>query len=108
MIYLINPVKHRFYLLTVHQDIFGTWMLKRIYGSTINNRGRSISQIYDNENDAWNGLTDIEYKKRQRGYFYADTNHSPTSLKPSNSYSNNKPDIALPRKYTNQPELALI
>ena len=67
-----NKQKQRFYQLMVEQDIFSTWCLKRICGSLLNRRGRTLVQVFESEKEAWLELTEIEYKKRQRGYIYAD------------------------------------
>ena len=58
-----NKQKQRFYLLMVEQDIFSTWCLKRIWGSLLNRRGRTLVQVFESEKEAWLELTEIEYKK---------------------------------------------
>lgn len=72
MIYLEHKQKQRFYMLMVEQDIFNTWCLKRVFGSLLNRRGRTIMQIFESEKQAWVELTEIEHKKRQCGYVYVD------------------------------------
>ena len=80
-----NKQKQRFYLLMVEQDIFSTWCLKRIWGSLLNRRGRTLVQVFESEKEAWLELTEIEYKKRQRGYIYADFDiETHLILKPQN------------------------
>ena len=64
--------KNRWYLLDIMQDLFDTWLVMRSFGSLTSRRGRTIYDVCDNEADAWQQLTEIEYSKRQRGYVYAD------------------------------------
>ena len=71
MIYMEHPVKSRYYLLFIEQDLFGTWRLIRAFGSLVSNRGRRMTQVCDNEKHAWYEMSEVEYKKRQRGYIYA-------------------------------------
>ena len=59
-------------ILDIMQDLFDTWLVIRSFGSLSNRRGRTIWQVCENEADAWQQLTNIEYNKRQRGYVYAD------------------------------------
>ena len=59
-------------MLLIEQDLFGSWCLKRVFGSTVNRRGRIMIQTFDNEKEALQELTEVEYKKRQRGYIYSD------------------------------------
>ena len=72
MIYMHNIKKNRWYLLNISQDLFDTWLVMRSFGSLSSRRERTIWQVCDNEADAWQQLTNIEYNKRQRGYVYAD------------------------------------
>jgi hypothetical protein len=65
-------VKQRFCLLLVEQDIFGDWLLKRIFGSLRTYYMRIIMHVFLNQEQDWLELAEIEYKKRQRGYLYAD------------------------------------
>jgi len=72
MIYMQHIQKNHWYLLDVMQDLFDTWLVMRSFGSLTSRRGRTIYDVCDNEADAWQQLTEIEYSKRQRGYVYAD------------------------------------
>ncbi len=76
MIYMENCVKQRYYLLFTEQDLFGTWCLIKSFGSLMNNRGRTIIQVCQDKKAALEALFDVESKKRQRGYKYADLPHS--------------------------------
>ena len=49
MIYMENPLKQRYYLLMVEKDIFNTWCLKKVFGSTVTKRGRTIIESFANE-----------------------------------------------------------
>ena len=82
MIYMQNPIKQRYYLLLIEQDLFGTWCLKKVFGSLVSRRGRIIIQTFANKKDAWQELTEIEYVKRQRGYIYVDTAPDHFQLRP--------------------------
>ena len=78
-----NIQKNRWYLLDIMQDLFDTWLVMRSFGSLTSRRERTIYDVCDNEADAWQQLTEIEYSKRQRGYVYADfVNVESYSLRP--------------------------
>jgi len=72
MVYLENKAKHRYYMLQVQQDLFGAWCLVKLFGSTVSNRCRKITQACNDKDQALLALFDVESKKRQRGYAYAD------------------------------------
>ncbi len=67
-----NKAKQRYYLLCTKRDLFGTWCLVKVFGSLINHRGRSITQVCVDKKHAAQMLFEAESAKRQRGYTYAD------------------------------------
>ena len=71
-IYMQNRQTSRYYSLTVEQDLFDEWCLKKVYGSLNNARGRVIIKLCESENLACEELFKIECAKRQRGYIYVD------------------------------------
>ena len=72
MIYMEHQIKQRYYLLFIEQDLFKTWCLVKSFGSLISRRGRTMVEVCLNKQDASEKLFDVENKKRQRGYNYAD------------------------------------
>ena len=72
MIYMINPIKQRFYWLGLQQDIFGTWCILKCYGGLGNRHRRSVLVPFPDKLSASQALAEIEYLRRQRGYVYAD------------------------------------
>lgn len=72
MIYMINPVKQRFYWLMIAQDLFNIWCVRKIYSGLTNNHCREVWIPFANKQGASKKLTELEYAKRQRGYIYAD------------------------------------
>ncbi len=87
MIYMIHPQKQRFYWLLLQQDLFGTWCVRKIYGGLTNNHSRDVWVSYETQAEAAQALADIEYKRRQRGYVYADVPHPEHyQLRPQNLY----------------------
>jgi hypothetical protein len=73
MIYMEHVTKNKFYLLLVDCDMFDTWYVKCVSGGIgVNARARTTQQLCSSTDDAWQVLTDIEYKKRQQGYRYVD------------------------------------
>ena len=72
MIYMINPVKQRFYWLLLQQDIFGTWCVHKVYGGLTNRHCRESWVPFPTKEEAQKALTEVEYIRRQRGYIYAD------------------------------------
>lgn len=117
MIYMQNPIKQRYYLLLIEQDLFGTWYLKRVFGSLVNRRGRILIQAFTSKQAAWHELTEIEYKKRQRGYLYIDTALENFHLKPQTiaelkaqlqtAKSHRPKDILTPEAYNNPAQQSL-
>ena len=72
MIYMINHQKKRFYWLMLEQDLFDTWCVKKVYGSTESQRRREVTVPFPDRHTAALAITDIEYIRRQRGYVYDD------------------------------------
>jgi predicted DNA-binding WGR domain protein len=68
MTYLENSLKQRYYILYIAQDLFQNWCLKRTYGSLLNKRGKTITQVCNDEKHAFKELVAVEFKKRHRGY----------------------------------------
>jgi hypothetical protein len=83
MIYMIHPIKQRFYWLGLQQDLFGTWCVHKCYGGLGNKHRRSVLIPFPDKLEASQVLAEIEYLRRQRGYVYADI-HDPDQfhLKP--------------------------
>lgn len=71
---MIHPLKQRSYWLMLKQDLFGTWCVCKIYGGLTNKHCREIWTAFNSQTEASKALTEIEYKRRQRGYIYHD-NH---------------------------------
>jgi predicted DNA-binding WGR domain protein len=69
---MINPKTNRFYWLMIQQDLFGTWCLCKVYGGLNNNHRRELWIPCNNELQANQLMTELEYRRRQRGYIYAD------------------------------------
>ncbi len=107
MIYMQNKQKQRYYSLNVEQDLFDTWCLVKIFGSLNSRRGRIIRQICDNEQDAWEKLTEIEYAKRQRGYSYADLENRKIESNIVLKSSDTSDKIKLSKMFLNTNQLEL-
>lgn len=71
-LYMVHNDKQRFYWLSLQQDLFGTWCVRKSYGGLKNNHRRDVWTPYDNQLQASKELAEIEYKRRQRGYVYQD------------------------------------
>lgn len=67
MIYMVNPKTKRFYWLLLQQDLFGIWCVRKIYGGLTNKHCQEIWDPFNSQQEAT-----LEYKRRQRGYIYAD------------------------------------
>lgn len=69
---MINHQKKRYYWLILEQDLFDTWCVKKVYGSTESLRRREVLVPFPNRQAAAMAITNIEYIRRQRGYIYDD------------------------------------
>jgi hypothetical protein len=69
---MINHKTKRFYCLLLQQDLFGIWCVRKIYGGLTNKYCREIWKPFNSQQDATKDLADLEYKRIQRGYIYAD------------------------------------
>jgi|LauGreDrversion4_2_1035121.scaffolds.fasta_scaffold218360_3 hypothetical protein len=84
---MIHPQKQRFYWLLLQQDLFSIWCIRKIYGGLTNNHCREQWISYATQSEAAKALADVEYKRRQRGYIYADVPHPEHyHLRPQNLY----------------------
>ena len=72
MIYMEHKQKQRFYWLILEQDLFDTWCVKKVYGSTLSQRRREVLVSFPDRQSAAMAITDIENIRRQRGYTYPD------------------------------------
>ncbi len=72
MIYMIHPLKKRFYWLFLQQDIFDTWCVRKVFGGLTNKHCYEMWSAYSSQHEAAKALADVEYLRRQRGYIYAD------------------------------------
>jgi len=75
MIYMIHPLKKRFYWLFLQQDLFDTWCVRKVFGGLTNNHCYEMWVAYSSQDEAAKALADVEYLRRQRGYIYADIPH---------------------------------
>ncbi len=72
MIYMIHPIKQKYYWLGLQQDLFGFWCIHKCYGGLDNKHRRSMFISYQDKLLASQAMADIEHTHRQRGYVYAD------------------------------------
>ena len=63
-----NPVKRRYYLLWLHQDLLGDWCVMRQWGSMDSHRGRMTQQPVDTEQAGKQTLDREDGRRIQRGY----------------------------------------
>ncbi|MDD3266548.1 MAG: hypothetical protein PHC75_05135 [Burkholderiales bacterium] len=75
MIYMINKTTLRFYWFGLHEDLLGTWCIRKVYGGLNNNRIKDILVPYDNQDDACQALNACELLRRQHGYVYSNPNN---------------------------------
>lgn len=65
----LDPARNmrRFYLMTVHRDLFGGCTLVREWGR-IGTQGRTIREVYPDEGQAVDALAQRAKTKSRRGY----------------------------------------
>lgn len=62
----------RYYLVHLHQDLFGDWLLTRAWGSRNSNRGGVRHDLVDNELDGKRKIRKIAARRRQHGYLISE------------------------------------
>lgn len=62
-----NPENQRYYLATISQDLFGTWILERHWGGN-KKRGRKIELPCSSYEEATKKLTKLQRIRKRRGY----------------------------------------
>ena len=63
---------NRYYVAELRQDLFGTWILKRTWGSIHTHRGQNMTLYADNYDHALKLLRDVEKRRKARGYILTD------------------------------------
>ena len=63
---------NRYYVAELTQDLFGTWVLKRTWGSIHTHRGQNMTLYAEDYNHAIKLLIDIEKRRKARGYTQTD------------------------------------
>ena len=59
---------HRFYVLQISRDLFGLWVLTRVWGRAGAKSGQSIITSYKSKTEAAAQLEEVSGEKRKRGY----------------------------------------
>lgn len=60
---------HRFYVMEIVQDLFGTWLLTRRWGRVGKGRGQILVMAFETEDAAQEEAAANKKAKRKRGYF---------------------------------------
>ncbi len=68
-----NPDSERYYLVMIEQDIFGQWILNRIWGGIHKKLGGNQVSVLDNKDQGIEMLKDISIRRKQRGYKRVNT-----------------------------------
>ncbi len=63
-----NSLKKRYYLVMIEQDIFGQWVLIRVWGGIQTKLGRTQVSVLDNKKQGVEMLKIISIRRKQRGY----------------------------------------
>ena len=63
-----NSLTKRYYLVMIEQDIFGQWVLIRVWGGIQTKLGRTQVSVLDNKNQGIEMLKMISIRRNQRGY----------------------------------------
>lgn len=71
MIYMEHPAKKRYFMLVLEQDMFGSWLLKLLYGGLDNHGHGSKVEMFECEKTAREMMFNHENTRRQKGYMYA-------------------------------------
>ena len=58
----------RYYVAELMQDLFGSWIVKRSWGSIHTHRGRSITLCANDYEHALKLLQNVEKRRKARGY----------------------------------------
>ena len=64
----IHPHKRRWYLLLLHQDLFGDWVLLRAWGGLDSRRGGERKEILDDIGNAERLVKEIRRTRLRHGY----------------------------------------
>lgn len=62
----------RYYMVHLHQDLFGDWLLTRAWGSKDSHRGRVKHDLVNNEHDGKRKIKKIAARRRQHGYLISE------------------------------------
>ena len=80
---------NRYYGTELRQDLFGAWILKRIWDSLHTHRGQNMTLYADNYDHAIKLLRDVE-KRRKRGATPKLDTSSPNNTPPEKASKNMK------------------
>ena len=64
--------ENRYYRLHLHQDLFGDWVLHRIWGSRKSRVGRTKVEVFNNFEEGELALTKLAKVRQGRGYLKQD------------------------------------
>ena len=60
--------ENRYYRLHLHQDLFGDWVLHRVWGSRKSRAGRSKVEVFNCFEEGEKALVKLEKVRKGRGY----------------------------------------
>lgn len=58
----------RFYEIHLHRDLWGTWILTRVWGGIDSARGRVVHTPYSTRDECEREILNVERCRRRRGY----------------------------------------
>lgn len=62
---------HRYYCISLRQDMFGAWVMERNWGRVGRHGGQSMTLSFSSEDEAQKELRHLQQLKAKRGYFNA-------------------------------------
>ncbi len=77
----INRTKQRYYRLTVNRDLFGDLCLVRTWGSLVDDRGGSKTEVLGNERSLASQVNVIKKQRQQREYKLVDERPRGTNVR---------------------------
>ena len=64
----IHVGKRRYYAVYAQPDLFGFWVVARVWGSLDSNRGQTRLEAFASESQAREAIETIRKRRMQRGY----------------------------------------
>lgn len=56
--------KTRYYLTFIYQDLFGDWIVQRVWGGLFNRRGSFRSEVHQSEASAYDRINELKTQRR--------------------------------------------